>query len=114
MSERLTSLQSEIKKLEEQIAIRSAENKRPVITEEMIVFYLQNMRFEDKQQLLDKLVQRVVVTKKDGNVDYNVTVMLNYTSTAACSNAFSCDLSKVREQAGMVGPVGFEPTTSRL
>jgi site-specific DNA recombinase len=114
LSERLTSLQSEIKKLEEQIAIRSAENKRPVITEDMIVFYLQNMRFEDKQQLLDKMVQRVVVTKKDGDVDYNVTVMLNYTSTATCSNAFSYDLSKVREQAEMVGPVGFEPTTSRL
>ena len=114
LSERLTLLQSEIKKLEEQITIRSVQNKKPVITEEMVMFYLQNMRYEDKQKLLDEMVQRVVVTKKDSNADYNVTVLLNYTSTANCSNAFSCDLSKVCEQDGMVGPVGFEPTTSRL
>ncbi len=114
LSERLISLQDEIKKLEDEMAIRNAQSKKPIITEDMIMYYLQNMRFEDKQDLLDKMVQRVVVTKKDGDTDFSITVMLNYTSTATCSNAFSCDLSEVRAQAGMVGPVGFEPTTSRL
>ena len=114
LSARLTSLQEEGKKLEAEISRLGVHAKRPVITEEMIMFYLQNMRYEDKQKLLYEMVQRVVVTKKDSDENLNVTVMLNYTSTPTCNSAFSLGLKQVRELDGMVGPVGFEPTTSRL
>lgn len=114
LSARLQSLQEQIKKQEMQLAAFSPRTKAPVITEDMIVFYLQHMQHEDRQKLLDELVQSVVVTKKDSDTFYSVAVVLNYTSTKTCNNAFSLDLSKVCSQDGMVGPVGFEPTTSRL
>ena len=116
LSERLTSLQDEIKKLEDKMTKRSPR-KKPVITEEMIMYYLQHMHREDTQKLLYEMVQRVVVTKKDSDADFSVTVVLNYTSTTTCNNSFSLDLHQVctkSEKDGMVGPVGFEPTTSRL
>ena len=80
----------------------------------MIILYLQHIPNEDRQKLLDELVQSVVVTKKDSDTFYSVAVALNYTSTQTCNNAFSLDLQQVCKQDGLVGPVGFEPTTSRL
>lgn len=114
LSARLTSLQEQIEKQEAQLASYSPTRKAPVITEDMIVYYLKHMQHEDKQKLLEELVQSVVVTKKDSDTFYSVTVVLNYTSTKTCNNAFSLDLGKVCRQADLVGPVGFEPTTSRL
>lgn len=114
LSARLLSLQEQIKKQEAQLATFSPRMKAPVITEEMIIFYLQHIPSEDRQRLLDELVQSVVVTKKDSDAFYSVTVVLNYTSTQTCNNAFSLDLQQVCKQDGLVGPVGFEPTTSRL
>ena len=102
LSARLLSLQEQIKKQETQLATFNPRMKAPVITENMIVYYLRHIPSEDRQKLLDELVQSVVVTKNDSDTFYSVTVVLNYTSTKTCNNAFSLDLQQVCRQDGLV------------
>ena len=105
------ALQMEINNLEVEIAKRSIEITDVPITQDMIEWYLRKMSKESKKELFDSMIQRVEVNKKDDDENYSVTVMMNYTPTATVKNTAS---GIVRNNNKLVGPVGFEPTTSRL
>ena len=67
------------------------------------------MSKEPKQSLFDAMIQKVVVTKKDGDEYFSVTVMLNYTPTSTVSNSLTLDNIKVRTVSKLVDQVKLCP-----
>lgn len=109
LMDRLNSLESEIKQLKEEIAKRDALVPKRNITAEMIEYFLHKMSKEPKQSLFDAMIHKVVVTKKDDDEYFTVTVMLNYTPTATVSNNLTLDNIKVRTVTNLVVPVVLCP-----
>ena len=78
------------------------------MTAEMIEYFLHKMSKEPKQSLFDAMIQKVIVTKKDDDEYFSVTVMLNYTPTATVSNELTFE-NKVRTVSNLVGQVVMCP-----
>ena len=95
LNSKLQALEKEIKELENEILMAPAPAKPVPVTEDMIISFLKKMSKESKRSLLNTMVQKVIVNKKDGNEDFSVTVVLNYTPTATVSNIFAADLARV-------------------
>ena len=103
--DKLNSLDKEIKSLEIEISKRDALMPKRSITAEMIEYFLYKMSKEPKQSLFDAMIKKVIVTKKDDDEYFSVTVMLNYTPTATVSNNLTFDNIKVRTVSNLVVPV---------
>ena len=67
------------------------------------------MSKEPKQSLFDAMINKVIVTKKDDDEYFNVTVLLNYTPTATVGNNLTLDNIKVRTVTNLVVPVVLRP-----
>ena len=111
LSTKLQALEQEIKELENDILMAPAPAKPVSVTEDMIISFLRKMSKESKRNILKTMVQKVIVNKKDGNEDFSVTVILNYTPTATVSNIFATDLDRVCVNYELAPRVGLEPTT---
>lgn len=118
ITKKYRALTEEIETLETEIAKRSINIEDRHITEDMIISFLKKMSQESKRKLLQTMVQKVVINKNNGDDSYTVTAALNYTPTATTSNKIDIEFNKVARNSShryeLVGPVGFEPTTSRL
>ena len=107
--DRLHGLEAEIENLKAEIAKRDALIPKRNITAEMIEYFLHKMSKEPKQSLFDAMINKVIVTKKDDDEYFTVTVLLNYTPTATVGNNLTLDNIKVRTVANMVVPVVLRP-----
>ena len=107
--DRLHSLEAEIENLKEEIAKRDALIPKRNITVEMIEYFLHKMSKEPKQSLFDAMINKVIVTKKDDDEYFTVTVLLNYTPTATVGNNLTLDNIKVRTVTNLVVPVVLRP-----
>ena len=107
--DRLHDLEAEVDKLKEEIAKRDALIPKRNITAEMIEYFLHKMSKEPKQSLFDAMINKVIVTKKDDDEYFNVTVLLNYTPTATVGNNLTLDNIKVRTVTNLVVPVVLRP-----
>lgn len=96
LRDKLNALEEEIKSLENYILMAPAPAKPIPITEEMVVSFLKKMSKESKRSLLQTMVNKVIVNKKDDNEEFSVTVFLNYTPTATVSNSFATNVVPVR------------------
>ena len=96
-------------KLKEEIAKRDALIPKRNITAEMIEYFLHKMSKEPKQSLFDAMINKVIVTKKDDDEYFTVTVLLNYTPTATVGNNLTLDNIKVRTVTNLVVPVVLRP-----
>ncbi|WP_366916193.1 recombinase zinc beta ribbon domain-containing protein [uncultured Phascolarctobacterium sp.] len=118
ITKRYRALTDEIEALEVEVAKRSINVENRHITEDMIISFLKKMSKESKRKLLQTMVQKVVINENNGDDSYTVTVALNYTPTATTSNKIDINFNKIACNSSnryeLVGPVGFEPTTSRL
>lgn len=104
VTKRISALGKEIRELEVEIAKKSAMLPERPVTAEMIEYFLHKMSKEPKQSLFDAMIQKVIVTKKDDDEYFSVTVMLNYTPTATVSNELTFE-NKVRTVSNLVVPV---------
>ena len=107
--DRLHDLEAEVENLKEEIAKRDALIPKRNITAEMIEYFLHKMSKEPKQSLFDAMINKVIVTKKDDDEYFNVTVLLNYTPTATVGNNLTLDNIKVRTVTNLVVPVVLRP-----
>lgn len=109
LADKLRNLEAEIETLKEEIAKHDALIPKRNITADMIEYFLHKMSKEPKQSLFDAMINKVVVTKKDGDEYFTVTVMLNYTPTATVGNNLTLDNIKVRTVSNLVVPVVLRP-----
>ena len=107
--DRLHGLEAEIENLKAEIAKRDALIPKRNITAEMIEYFLHKMSKEPKQSLFDAMINKVIVTKKDDDEYFTVTVLLNYTPTATVGNNLTLDNIKVRTVTNLVVPVVLRP-----
>lgn len=108
VKKRISALGKEIRELEVEIAKKSAMLPERPVTAEMIEYFLHKMSKEPKQSLFDAMIQKVIVTKKDDDEYFSVTVMLNYTPTATVSNELTFE-NKVRTVSNLVDQVIIRP-----
>ena len=113
LTERIQELDAEIAALEENIAITAANTKPVELTQDHIVFFLESILGEDRDRVIQAMVKKVIVNKKDSDGNIPITVQMNYSSNTELPDTDTEEV-KIRILKDMVGPVGFEPTTSRL